>query len=108
MNSLVPITIRLPRATAMEVRKHCAKSDLRLSEFIRSLVVEAHDQGLENNRIEQHLSRIDSDLNFVAVALDALLSGHPDNELRTRVHEAFARKEERRRNSLGPNSGEGQ
>lgn len=100
MNRLVPVQSWLPQEIAEQVKSHCQSSCLPVSEFIRTLVLEACSTGLAGSRIERHLEWISSDLNFAAVALDALLAGHADPGLRERVHEAFARKEERRRTSL--------
>lgn len=100
MNRLVPVQSWLPQEIAEQVKLHCRNHSLPMSEFIRTLVLEACATGLAENRIERHLKWISSDLNYAAVALDALLAGHADPALRERVHDAFARKEERRRNSL--------
>ena len=100
MNRLVPVQSWLPQEIAEQVKTHCQNSCLPVSEFIRTLVLEACATGLAANRIELHLEWISSDLNFTAVALDALLAGHADPTLRERVHEAFTRKEERRRTTL--------
>ena len=99
MNRLVPVQSWLPQPIAEQVKAHCLHNCMPVSEFLRTLVIEACALGLEANRIERHLEWISSDLNFAAVALDALLAGHADPELRERVHAAFARKEERRRSS---------
>lgn len=101
MNRLVPVQSWLPPEIAEQVRSHCRSSGIPVSEFVRTLVLEACAMGLDANRIERHLEWISSDLNFAAVALDALLAGHADPDLRERVHSAFARKEERRRTALG-------
>lgn len=100
MDRLVPVQSWLPQPFALQVKTHCTKHGLPVSEFIRTLVIEACNSGLERSPIERHLEAIASDQNFTAVALDALLAGHPDPQLRARVHEAFARKEERRRADL--------
>lgn len=105
MTQLVSVQGWLPPALATEVKAHCAKNLISVSELVRSLIAEACEHGLEDNRLERHLDRIASDLNFAAVALDALLAGHPDPQLRTRAHVAFARKEERRRTSSSTHEG---
>ncbi len=105
MTQLVSVQGWLPPALAAEVKAHCAKNLMSVSELVRSLIAEACEHGLEDNRLERQLGRIASDLNFAAVALDALLAGHPDPQLRARAHAAFVRKTERRR-SLDA-SGEG-
>ena len=105
MKCVVPVQSWLPPDVADQVKSHCAKYGLPVSEFVRSLVIEACDNGLEANRSQQHLAWISSDLDFAAVALDALLAGHPDPNLRARVHDAFARKEARRR--AGEDTSEG-
>lgn len=108
MNRLVPVQSWLPQGIADQIKSHCQSNCMPVSEFIRTLVVEACALGLEANRIERHLEWISSDLNFAAVALDALLAGHADPALRDRVHSAFARKEERRRISFQGVEGAGQ
>jgi hypothetical protein len=100
MNRLVPVQSWLPQEIAEQVKTHCQNHCMPVSEFIRTLVLEACATGLAANRIERHLEWISADLNFAAVALDALLAGHADPDLRARVHDAFARKEERRRSAL--------
>ena len=72
---------------------------------LRSLVMRACEAGLGESRTERQLARIETDQCFAAVALDALLAGHPDPDLRSRAHAAFVRKSERRRRVDG--SGEG-
>ena len=96
MSHLKPVLIRLPQDVALEVRAHCKSKGLRISEFLRGLVIEACRAGLDAPGTGRQLVWIENDLNFAAVALDALLAGHPDPELRTRAHAAFARKAERR------------
>ena len=96
MSQLKPVLIRLPQDIALEVRAHCKTKGLRVSEFLRGLVIEACREGLNAPGTARQLVWIENDLNFAAVALDALLAGHPDPELRTRAHAAFARKSERR------------
>lgn len=105
MTQLVSVQGWLPPALAAQVKAHCAKNLMSVSELVRSLIAEACEHGLEDNRLERQLDRIASDLNFTAVALDALLAGHPDPQLRTRAHDAFARKEERRRTSSSTDEG---
>lgn len=105
MTQLVSVQGWLPPALAAEVKAHCAKNLMSVSELVRSLIAEACEHGLEDNRLERQFERIASDLNFAAVALDALLAGHPDPQLRTRAHDAFARKEERRRTSSSTDEG---
>lgn len=107
MQYQVPIQTWLPPTVAEEVKSYCRRHTLPVSEFVRALIMDACEAGLEENRIELQLASIASDLNFTAVALDALLAGHPDPDLRTRVHEAFARKEQRRRTQTGSDKGAG-
>ena len=105
MDHLVALQFRVPRGVAAQLKAHCGARDLRVGEFLRSLVMRACDTGLGENRTERQLARIETDQCFAAVALDALLAGHPDPEMRSRTHAAFVRKTERRR-SLDA-SGEG-
>jgi hypothetical protein len=97
MKYLIPIQTRLPIAVAAKVREHCTANGIGVGAFLRLLVMNACDAGLGDNQIERSLGRIETDQCFTAVALDALLAGHPDPEMRTRAHAAFTRKIERRR-----------
>ncbi|MDP3673871.1 MAG: hypothetical protein Q8R44_02065 [Novosphingobium sp.] len=106
MDHLVALQFRVPPAVSAQLKAHCAARNLRVGEFLRSLVMQACDAGLGENRAERQLARIETDQCFAAVALDALLAGHPDPDMRSRAHAAFVRKTERRR-SLDV-SGEGE
>ena len=106
MSHLRPVLVRLPQGIADEVIAHCAGQGLRISEFLRALVIEACREGLGSGH-SRHLSWIENDLNFAAVALDALLAGHADPDLRARAHAAFARKAERRHGDETAFGGEG-
>ena len=97
MDHLVALQFRVPRGVAAQLKAHCGARDLRVGEFLRSLVMRACDTGLGENRTERQLARIETDQCFAAVALDALLAGHPDPDMRSRAHAAFVRKTERRR-----------
>ena len=97
MTYLVPVQIRLPRSMAAQVKAHCAANDLRVGVFLRALVMDAFDKGLGDIQFERRLARIEQDQCFTAVALAALLAGHPEPDMRARAHSAFARKSERRR-----------
>ena len=97
MDHLVALQFRVPRGVAAQLKAHCGARDLRVGEFLRSLVMRACDTGLGENRTERQLARIETDQCFAAVALDALLAGHPDPDMRSRAHAAFVRKSERRR-----------
>ena len=93
----VAFQVRLPRPIAEQVRAHCAKVGQRYGECLRLIIVDACNTGLGQNRTERQLARIETDQCFAAVALDALLAGHPDHDMRSRAHAAFVRKSERRR-----------
>ena len=96
MNHLVALQFRVPEAVAAQLKAHCTARDLRVGEFLRSFVMRACEAGLGESRTERQLARIETDQCFAAVALDALLAGHPDPDMRSRAHAAFARKTERR------------
>ena len=98
MDHLVALQLRVPKAVAAQLKAHCAAHQLRVGEFLRTLVMRACDAGLSESRSERQFARIETDQCFAAVALDALLAGHPDPEMRSRAHAAFVRKSERRRN----------
>lgn len=97
MEHLVALQFRVPKAVAAQLKAHCGARDLRVGEFLRSLVMRACDTGLGESLIDRQLARIETDQCFAAVALDALLAGHPDPDMRSRAHAAFVRKTERRR-----------
>ena len=96
MTQLIAFQVRLPRPIAEQVKAHCAKVGQRYGECLRLIIVDACDAGLGENRTERQLARIETDQCFTAVALDALLAGHPDPDMRSRAHAAFVRKTERR------------
>ena len=97
MDHLVALQFRVPKAVAAQLKAHCTARDLRVGEFLRSFVMRACEAGLDESRTERQLARIETDQCFAAVALDALLAGHPDHDMRSRAHAAFVRKSERRR-----------
>ena len=97
MDHLVALQFRVPRGVAAQLKAHCVARNLRVGEFLRTLVMQACDTGLGENRTGRQLARIETDQCFAAVALDALLAGHPDPDMRSRAHAAFVRKTERRR-----------
>ena len=105
MDRLVALQFRVPRAVAAQLKAHCAARNLRVGEFLRTLVMQACDAGLSENRTERQLARIETDQCFAAVALDALLAGHPDPDMRSQAHAAFVRKSERRRSLEGSEEG---
>ena len=105
MTQLVAFQVRLPSLIAEQVRAHCAKVGQRYGECLRLIIVDACNTGLGQNRTERQLARMETDQCFTAVALDALLAGHPDPDMRSRAHAAFVRKTERRRSLEA--SGEG-
>ena len=77
--------------TAARVRNAAASDHLKVSQWLRRLVLEAcSDTGSDG--AAPPLERIEHDLTFTAVALDALLANNPDPDLRDRTHRAFARK----------------
>ena len=107
MNHLVALQFRVPKTVAAQLEAHCVGRQLRVGEFFRTLVMQACDAGLGENQTERQLARIATDQCFAAVALFALLTGHPDPEMRSRAHSAFARKSERRRRLEASGEGDG-
>ena len=70
---------------------------LARTRYIRSQVGESERE--EHDARQAHYEA-DEAARDATADLDALLAGHADPYLRTRVHDAFARKEERRRSAL--------
>ena len=77
--------------TAARVRNAAASDHLKVSQWLRRLVLEACSD-TDGDGAAPPLERIEHDLTFTAVALDALLANNPDPDLRDRTHRAFARK----------------
>ncbi len=96
MAQRIPVQTRLPRDIVLLVRAHCALVKISVSEWIRLLVIHACRDGEISGIEDQASERLARDLTFTTVALDALLAGHPDPELRHRTHQAYARKLARR------------
>lgn len=74
---------------AERVQKAAAANGLAVSEWLRTLVVRGCDN--EPSVASEHslIARLYRQSLFTFVGIDALLSGHPDNTLRERVHRAF-------------------
>jgi len=88
----IPIQTYLPRDIVAQLREACAAAHISMSEWIRSAVIDACRQSETDDRSDPMTERLTRDLTFATVALDALLAGHPDPDLRPRTHEAYARK----------------
>lgn len=90
---------------AARVRASAAARKISVSAWLRSLIVNASDlptgarqTGIDNDTILRQSV-------FVSVALDALLAGHVDPQLRARTHKAYARKLEQLGLRAGPTEG---
>ena len=92
MAQRIPIQTYLPRAIVAQLRERCAAARISMSEWIRSAVIDACRQSEIASDGDPKAERLARDLTFTTVALDALLAGHPDPDLRARTHEAYARK----------------
>jgi hypothetical protein len=79
---------------AARVRAAALRRDLSLSlsEWIRSLLMRACDGDDLVSRVDTKVERMARHSVFIMVGVDALLAGHPDNRLRERAHQAYARK----------------
>lgn len=77
---------------AARVRAAASERKTSVSAWLRALVIGASDQvpPARSPRIESDALARQSV--FVSVALDALLAGHADPQLRARTHTAYARK----------------
>ena len=92
MAQRIPIQTYLPRDLVVQLRGRCVAAQISMSEWIRSAVIDACRQSETADRDDPMAERLARDLTFTTVALDALLAGHPDPDLRSRTHEAYARK----------------
>jgi len=79
---------------AARVRAAALRRDLSLSlsEWIRSLLMRACDGDDLVSRVDTKVERMARHSVFIMVGVDALLAWHPDNRMRERAHQAYARK----------------
>lgn len=74
------------------IRKAAKARRLSMSEWVRSLIAEACEEERRASGFGASIDRISRQSVFLMVSVDALLAGHPDRDLRTRAHKAYARK----------------
>jgi hypothetical protein len=91
MSRRQPLQIYLPPDIDQHVRDAAQKTGDTISGWLRGAVLRACDP-----EIEAALVRIERDLIFATVALDALLLANEDTGLRDRTLKAFSRKLKRR------------
>lgn len=87
----ISLQVRVSPDLAARLRAHCASHGVSLSERIRALILDSLDGSgsVERDRMVRRTAR---QMVFVMIGVDALLAGHPDPDLRTRSHQAYARK----------------
>ena len=77
---------------AVRVRNTAAANGMAVSEWLRSIVFRACEEGPSAPGNGTVLAKLRRQSLFAMVGIDALLSGHPDSGLRSRTHKAFAAK----------------
>lgn len=87
------------------IRKAARAKGISMSEWVRSLLANACAEDELASRLNTSIERISRQSVFLMVGIDALLAGHPDQGLRDRAHQAYARK--CRELGLAPTPGEG-
>ncbi|WP_225008046.1 hypothetical protein [Novosphingobium percolationis] len=92
MSRSISLQVYVPLELAERVRVAASARDLSVSEWVRLLVLSACEQEELASTNTRLFERIGRQSLFSMVGVDALLAGHPDHALRTRVHEAFSRK----------------
>lgn len=80
---------------AARVRAAASARKTSVSAWLRSLIVSANDQPPNARQTGIDRDAMVRQSVFISVALDALLAGHADPQLRGRTHKAYARKLEK-------------
>lgn len=95
MTQRVAVQTRLAPEVFERARALCEFQELSLSEWLRALVYDVcgDEEGAGPRNQRQSMAR---DLTFTVIALEGMLKGHTDRELRGRVHQAYSRKLEER------------
>ncbi|MBN9504748.1 MAG: hypothetical protein J0I69_01875 [Altererythrobacter sp.] len=85
----------VPRLIADWVKQQARDQNVSVSIIVRDHLVDVwqRENAPKNKRAALDPTRQNL---FITVALDALLSSHPDGQLRQRTHEAYARQLARR------------
>lgn len=91
MSRRQPLQIYLTPDLDQHVREAAQKAGETISGWLRNAILRANDP-----EIEAALVRVERDLIFATVALDALLLANEDSGLRDRALKAFSRKLKRR------------
>jgi len=85
----------VPRLIADWVKQQARDQNVSVSIIVRDHLVEVWQRENAPKSKRAALDPARQNL-FITVALDALLSSHPDGQLRQRTHEAYARQLARR------------
>jgi hypothetical protein len=92
MSRPVCIQIYVSRELGDRIREVAGARELDVSAWARSLLARACDDAESTSQPDASDERAARQNVFVMVGVDALLSGHPDRDLRERAHQAYARK----------------
>ena len=107
VTQIIAVQTRISAEVWEIVRARCEAGGLSVSAWVRSLIHDVCDDPswASEGQLRQGMAR---DLTFTVIALNGLLAVHPDETLRTRVHESYARKLEQRGLQKPLGTGEGQ
>lgn len=95
MTKHVSIQTYVPTHVSEWVKSEAHALDLSVSVLVRDIIMAAY-LGRENDPDDsENAAKSARETAFISVALDALLAGHPDPDLRQKAHDAYARKIER-------------
>lgn len=92
MTRPVCLQIYISRELSKRVREAAAACDLSVSHWAMSRLFDACANEDAASLSGTPIERIIRQSLFVMVGIDALLSGHPDSQLRERAHQAYTRK----------------
>lgn len=103
MKHRIAVQTRVSPEILGNIRILCREAGLSLSEWLRAIILDACGKG-EGRSVRDIREGLTRDLTFTVVALDGLLAGHADHDLRPRVHKAYGRKLDERglRRALAP------
>lgn len=92
MTRHIPLQTYLPAHVAGWIREAATTLDLTVSVIMRDIIMAAFRD--EQNRRDgaPDTDNLDRQSVFISIALDALLTAHPDKKLRDRVFEDYARR----------------
>src|SRR5690606_4670288 len=105
MTNHIRLQTFVPYHIARWVREEANVQNESISIFIRDILVACHRSRERDHHEVLTPVEKDRETVFASVALDAILTAHPDSSLRQKTHDAYARRLQRL--GLAPSSSNG-